>query len=670
MERLVNRMVILLCLLGAVSYAHAQPNTCSDFPDWPCEPLPAFAPAQGVDCDEPGNGPGDFFPGFPTDLTALTEFAPGQTYGGLQGRLYVEGSTPTNIPPPALDDHLQCMSEQIGAGDLADDPIVFMTMGTSTTNQHGSVAQLMAQQMGIQSDRVVWVNGAMAGWDLCGANDDWADMFGFQKRRLEAAGIVAEPGDVFPQVQVVWIRWAITAGGCGGVPPTFPDNAGFYRDELKRMVYENLLVQYPNLRVIYFSSAPTRGYINTSLLCYEMAWGVRMLIEDHVNNLDTNACDPRCTAADVDDPLCEGPALAWGPYLWVNGNCLADPEETIDGRLNGVDYSSYFFNKEHYETDCKPDWSELIGEAICGWDCEAWQNPDDPPGCNPHVSPVGEQKVASLFLDFLQNNKHTALWYPVQSDETTGRRTLAATDDGWTDEAAPTAPGANGDTRYLITSPGGNNDAKHVFMKFKLPADMAPSGLLRVGLMLMVGQKDTRLGSIYYTTDPDDNSWTESVLDWDWESAHINLADLPSIDMPETGGRGAMVNLDVTTIIHDAITAAADDITFIYVGGSECAAVSEPGCTLNAGEIHEHEVNLWDQTDPYAGPRLFMVTRCAGDANRDGQVDPLDGGFVLARFGCSVGTGDPECNIADMNGDGLVDPLDVGFILARFGECQ
>ena len=60
---------------------------------------------------------------------------------------------------------------------------------------------------------------------------------------------------------------------------------------------------------------------------------------------------------------------------------------------------------------------------------------------------------------------------------------------------------------------------------------------------------------------------------------------------------------------------------------------------------------------------------CEGDANLDGTVDPLDSGFVLARFGCAVGVGDDDCDAADQNGDGAVDPLDVGFVLARFGPC-
>ncbi len=62
-------------------------------------------------------------------------------------------------------------------------------------------------------------------------------------------------------------------------------------------------------------------------------------------------------------------------------------------------------------------------------------------------------------------------------------------------------------------------------------------------------------------------------------------------------------------------------------------------------------------------------TPCEGDANGDGTVDPLDSGYVLARFGCPVGTGDPGCDAADQNGDGAVDPLDSGFVLARFGPC-
>ena len=67
---------------------------------------------------------------------------------------------------------------------------------------------------------------------------------------------------------------------------------------------------------------------------------------------------------------------------------------------------------------------------------------------------------------------------------------------------------------------------------------------------------------------------------------------------------------------------------------------------------------------------LELIEACEGDANGDGVVDPLDSGYVLARFGCEVGIGEADCDIADQNGDGEVDPLDSGFVLARFGKCS
>jgi len=45
-------------------------------------------------------------------------------------------------------------------------------------------------------------------------------------------------------------------------------------------------------------------------------------------------------------------------------------------------------------------------------------------------------------------------------------------------------------------------------------------------------------------------------------------------------------------------------------------------------------------------------------------------GLLRLDFGCLVGSGDVDCDAADQNGDGLVDPLDVGFVLARFGTCE
>jgi hypothetical protein len=58
---------------------------------------------------------------------------------------------------------------------------------------------------------------------------------------------------------------------------------------------------------------------------------------------------------------------------------------------------------------------------------------------------------------------------------------------------------------------------------------------------------------------------------------------------------------------------------------------------------------------------------CDGDANGDCVVDPLDQGYILARFGADVCV--EGCN-ADVNCDGVIDPLDAGYNLARFGTCD
>ncbi|MCH7700181.1 MAG: hypothetical protein IID37_00710 [Planctomycetes bacterium] len=102
---------------------------------------------------------------------------------------------------------------------------------------------------------------------------------------------------------------------------------------------------------------------------------------------------------------------------------------------------------------------------------------------------------------------------------------------------------------------------------------------------------------------------------------------------------------------------------------SPCVDAGDPDLDRLADETDiDHEDRIQNERVDI-GADETPLTACEGDANGDGTVDPLDSGFVLARFGCPVGTGDPSCDAADVNGDGAVDPLDSGFVLARFGEC-
>jgi len=68
--------------------------------------------------------------------------------------------------------------------------------------------------------------------------------------------------------------------------------------------------------------------------------------------------------------------------------------------------------------------------------------------------------------------------------------------------------------------------------------------------------------------------------------------------------------------------------------------------------------------------RAFLWVWCPGDVNCDGEVNALDTTFVKMRIGCSVGTGDVECDSADANGDGEVNPSDVAWVIKHFGLCE
>ena len=79
-------------------------------------------------------------------------------------------------------------------------------------------------------------------------------------------------------------------------------------------------------------------------------------------------------------------------------------------------------------------------------------------------------------------------------------------------------------------------------------------------------------------------------------------------------------------------------------------------------------VSLVTAGSPGVPPCCDSPALCDGDVNGDGLVDPLDSGFILARFGLDAS--DPDNCQADANCDGLIDPLDSGYVLARFGVCN
>ena len=187
--------------------------------------------------------------------------------------------------------------------------------------------------------------------------------------------------------------------------------------------------------------------------------------------------------------------------------------------------------------------------------------------------------------------------------------------------------------------------------------------------------------------DPDENgmvyyrSGFSLPADVSWDEGNEYGSLFLTADHIDWGGDGteATFVVDTLTVTHNgSSTAGTVPLTFEYGARAPLLIYVTPRRGFSAyvwGVGFEGVIPNF--LDPGVGGadnpfiiNLVPVPACEGDANGDGVVDPLDSGFVLARFGCEVGVGDPDCDAADQNGDGSVDPLDSGFVLARFGECS
>jgi hypothetical protein len=190
------------------------------------------------------------------------------------------------------------------------------------------------------------------------------------------------------------------------------------------------------------------------------------------------------------------------------------------------------------------------------------------------------------------------------------------------------------------------------------------SGSLPDGLMLdnvsgILHGTPTAAGVFTFTVDAEDTSgavvskpYTVTIP----EDA-AGTSTLTTISSPPNGGStagdGEYHNGTAVTVI-----AAHSD-------GYEFVNWSEDGVEVSASKVYPFTLNA----DRTLTANFASIGNPCADPNGDGSVDPLDAGYVLARFGCLVGSGDADCDAADVNGDGAVDPLDAGYVLARFGAC-
>lgn len=172
------------------------------------------------------------------------------------------------------------------------------------------------------------------------------------------------------QVQVVWIKQA-NPGPNISLPAS---NADAYQlmaslGDIARAVK----VRYPNCRIALLSSRIYAGYagypvpihgLNPEPYAYETGFSVKWLIEAQITQMESGVIDPVAGDLNYDTIV---PLLAWGPYLWVDG-------ETP--RSDGVQ-----------------------------WFCS------DMASDGTHPGPPAQQKVGTMILDFLLTSRLATPWF-------------------------------------------------------------------------------------------------------------------------------------------------------------------------------------------------------------------------------------------------------------------
>ena len=278
------------------------------------------------------------------------------TYNGFMGGLYPSGA---NTRPTAHNNAGLQFASQIkpldanGNYDPVNGKIVWLSVGMSNTTQETSAFIPMAEALANKNPKLVLVDGAQGGQDLDMINDPTSVYWSTITQRLTTKGLTAK------QVQVIWFKQA---------DRSFPDTTftGYvtrFKDKLK-ISMGILNSKFSNTHLCYLSSRIYAGYqtgtgSNPEPYAYYTGWGVKQLIEDQINgdaDLEYSGNNPKV------------PWLAWGPYLWANG-------ETP--RADGL----------------------------------KWIFPDDYQKDGIHPSRSGEQKVAQMLLDFFTKDSTAIAWF-------------------------------------------------------------------------------------------------------------------------------------------------------------------------------------------------------------------------------------------------------------------
>jgi len=315
--------------------------------------LPVYA-ATGSECNNisfnaaDGSGP----------LVPINDLGTAYYLNSEQGGLYANGS---NVRPEPHDSDGQTFANEVQPLDSNGNPsssgeIVFMSLGESVAQQPFFEFIDFASVDPSLNPKMVIVDGATGGAtasDMALPNNNFWNVINVDY--LPNAGVTAK------QVQAVWVNDVN-----GGPSGTFPSDMTKLQANYESIA-QNLLLKFPNIKLVYFSTINYTGYSNglknlsNEPWSYETAFAVKNAIQDQINgnaNLNYNPANGKVLA----------PWIDWGPYYWANGMLPRS-----DGLV---------------------------------WTCQDLQADGTHPS-----DPIGRIKVSTQLLNFLKSDDTASIWF-------------------------------------------------------------------------------------------------------------------------------------------------------------------------------------------------------------------------------------------------------------------
>lgn len=299
-----------------------------------------------------------------TGLIPLIDLGAGFYEGTWQGGLYNGG---LNIPPNSHLNNGKKIAQKLkpldtlGAVNYATGKIVLAGFGASTV---GGPFNHMIQLMKDYDD----LNPCMQAVNAANGSDGITSMVVDSVDYWEYIRIfkLGEKGLTPAQVQVGWLMHSSRIDSNGADIDSYVDSLLIRFQN----AVQALLVEYPNIKILYVSGFPYGGYADSMKALYHVikepsSYHQNFAVKTLITNQISGDPDLRYKA-----PGKMAPFMVWGPYLWADGN---------NPRSDGLT-----------------------------WNCEAEFATD---GGGYHLTNEGKDKLANILLNFFRTDTLSEGWF-------------------------------------------------------------------------------------------------------------------------------------------------------------------------------------------------------------------------------------------------------------------